>query len=266
MNNWLNQFFKEIEKEKYNDTVMPKMWNILDEVSEKTGFDEHQILMLSLYGSQNYEMDSETSDIDTECFIFPSHDDIVYAYSLYSTCIETQYGTCHIKDIRLAFNELRKSSPNILEILATPYMIINREYFFVIEQICCHYVNHFANLNRYRLMKGLEGLLNRYKSDLENSKYLANAFRIYGMMTGILCGDNYAELIVPHNYDALTKVKYSNKSNAELIKTFNTYMEMRQQELKIFFEVIEPKEDENILGTINFWQSELMDKYIKLEY
>ena len=43
MNNWLNQFFKEIEKEKYNDTVMSKMWNILDEISEKTGFDEHQI-------------------------------------------------------------------------------------------------------------------------------------------------------------------------------------------------------------------------------
>jgi hypothetical protein len=87
MNEWLNQFFKEIEKEKYNDKVMPKMWNLLDEVSEKTGFDEHQILMLGLYGSQNYEMDSETSDIDTECFIFPSHDDIVYARSPFSKCI-----------------------------------------------------------------------------------------------------------------------------------------------------------------------------------
>ena len=58
MNEWLNQFFKEIEKEKYNNTVMLKMWDILNEVSEKTGFDEHRILMLSLYGSQNYEMDN----------------------------------------------------------------------------------------------------------------------------------------------------------------------------------------------------------------
>ena len=94
MNKWLNQFFKEIEKEKYDNTVMPKMWDILNEISEKTGFDDHRILMLSLYGSQNYRMNNENSDIDTECFIFPSHDDIIYARPLFSTRHCTSPGLC----------------------------------------------------------------------------------------------------------------------------------------------------------------------------
>ena len=263
MNKWLNQFFKEIEKEKYNDTVMPKMWNILDEVSEKTGFDEHQILMLGLYGSQNYEMDSETSDIDAECFIFPSHDDIVYAYSLYSTCIETQYGTCHIKDIRLAFNELRKSSPNILELLATPYMIVNREYYFLINQFC-KYINHFASLDYFRLMHGYEGLFNRYLRDIENPKNFANALRIYDYMTGILCGDDYNTFTNNYSHEYFTKIKYSKEISKEKLEAFRLLIEKRKLELEDFYKNA-PSSRKDVKGEINYWQSELMDKYIRLE-
>lgn len=264
MNEWLNQFFKEIEKEKYNNTVMPKMWNILDEISEKTGFDEHQILMLGLYGSQNYEMDSETSDIDCECFIFPSKDDIVYAHSLYSTCIETKYGTCHVKDIRLAFNELRKSSPNILEILATPYMIINREYYFLINQFC-RFTNYFASLDYFRLMHGYEGLFNRYLKDIENPKNFANALRIYDYMTGILCGDDYSTFTNNYSHEYFTKIKYSKEISKEQLEAIKILINKRKQELEDFYSNA-PEPVEGVKGDINFWQSELMDKYIRLEF
>ncbi len=263
MNEWLNQFFKEIEKEKYNNTVMPKMWNILDEVSEKTGFDEQQILMLGLYGSENYEMDSETSDIDCECFIFPSHDDIVYAYSLYSTCIKTQYGTCHIKDIRLAFNELRKSSPNILEILATPYMIVNREYYFLINQLC-RFTNYFASLDYFRLMHGYEGLFNRYLKDIENPKYFANALRIYDYMTGILCGDDYNTFTNNYSHEYFNKIKYSKEISQEDLEKFKFLIDKRKLELEDFYKNA-PGIVEEVKRKINYWQNELMDKYIRLE-
>lgn len=268
MNEWLNQFFKEIEKEKYNDTVMPKMWNILDEVSEKTGFDEHQILMLSLYGSQNYRMDNENSDIDTECFIFPSYDDIVFGYSLYSTCIETQYGTCHVKDIRAAFNELRKSSPNILEILASPYMIINREYYFLVKQICCSYINYIATLNWYKLMRGLDGLYNKYRSEMNTSnKAYANMLRIENMMTSVLHKEDYTKELIPHNYIALKAIKYSDKINTEMReKTENGYSSILRANVNKFYNRLETDSNKEVLNTINFLQSELMDKYIRLRF
>ena len=267
MNKWLNQFFKEIEKEKYDNTVMPKMWDILNEISEKTGFDEHRILMLSLYGSQNYRMNNENSDIDTECFIFPSHDDIIYARPLFSKCIETPYGTCHVKDIRAAFNELRKSSPNILEILASPYMIINREYYFLIKQMCCDHIDYIATLNLYKLMRGLDGLYNKYRSEMNTSnKAYANMLRIENIMTSVLLKEDYTKELIPHNYISLKAIKYSDKIDTELReKTENGYSAVLRANVNKFYDRLETDSDEEVLGTINFWQSELMDKYIRLE-
>ena len=74
-NEWLEQFFIEVNKTRYNNMIMPKIWDILNEILEKTGFDEHRIVYLGLYGSQNYRMDTPNSDIDCECFIFPSEND-----------------------------------------------------------------------------------------------------------------------------------------------------------------------------------------------
>ena len=267
MNEWLNQFFKEIEKEKYNDTVMPKMWTILDEVSEKTGFNEKEIIYLGLYGSQNYRMDTVDSNVDIECFVFPTKDDIILGKPFYSICIKTTFGTCHVKDIRAAFNELRKSSPNILEVLATPYALVNKEYFYSMKNICCHYINYFADLNIYRLMRGLEGLYRKYQKDMATSnKAFANCIRIFNMMTGVLVGDSYTSSLVPHNYRALHDLKASSNVDPKMREVFQCLINMRDVELVEFYKSMKPENREDILGTINFWESELMTKYIKLEF
>lgn len=261
-----HNFYIESNKPKYKTTIMPKMWEILAHIEEETGFDSHRILYLGLYGSQNYSMDSPKSDIDCECFIFPSHDDIVYARPLYSKLIHTPYGTCHIKDIRAMFNELRKSSPNILEILYTPYAIINKNYEFLIHQITDTFFVHIASLSKFKLLKGLEGLLNRYSDDLEDPKYLANAMRIYDMILGVLKEDPYDILITPDDYMYLTRIKYAITVDPENVFTMNNSIHWLKKDLKEYYNTHEVDINEDALGTINYYQDALMTKYIKLEF
>ena len=265
---WLENFFIEINKLRYNQTVMPKMWDILDEISEKTGFNEHQILYLGLYGSQNYRMDTPNSDIDCECFIFPSYDDFVFAHSLYSKCIETKYGTCHIKDIRAAFNELYKSSPNILEILGSPYAIINKDYEYIMNQICDNFIRYFATLSEAKLVKGLEGLLNRYSKTIDVSpKSFANAYRVSDMIKGITEeGVNYFDLIIPIHYKFLTNYKLKTEVEPRDLELFNRIQIERNKFLKQFYNNNSFEPNESIKGSIMFWQNELITRYVKLEF
>ena len=268
MNEWLTQFFVEVDKVKFNKTVMPKMWAILNEISEKTGLDEHRIVYLGLYGSQNYRMDTPTSDIDCECFIFPSHDDIVFAKQLYSKCIDTQYGTCHIKDIRAAFNELMKSSPNILEVLGSRYALINKDYEFIMNQICCHFIRYFATLSEPKLLKGLEGLLQRYSKTIDvNPKSYANADRVSHAMRGIYEeGLNYFDVIIPVQYDYLARYKCRETVDEQDVELFNRIQEARNKKLYEFYQTHSFTPDEGVEGSIKYWQDELMTRYMKLEF
>ena len=200
--------------------IQKKLWLILTELSHKVDLD--LVCYLGLYGSQNYKLDNEDSDIDCECFMFPSITDIIFAKPIKSTTIDTHYGTCVIKDIRAMFNELRKSSPNIIESLATSYAIINRDYEIIIREICNN-IDKYAKLSEYKLLKGLQGLYSRYAKDCvtnQSCKYYANLLRICEMINKILDDKEweYSKLLVP--VDLVDYLKWV-KNNSDFNTVFN---------------------------------------------
>ena len=59
------------------------------------------VVGIFLYGSQNYNLDYEGSDIDLKAIVIPSINDIVFNNKPISTTIDIPDGLCDIKDIRL---------------------------------------------------------------------------------------------------------------------------------------------------------------------
>lgn len=83
---------------------------------------------LFLQGSQNYNLDYEGSDIDTKAIMLPSFSDFVLnAKPLSTTHIMENNEHVDFKDIRLMFDCIKKQNVNFVEILFTPYSIINRD-------------------------------------------------------------------------------------------------------------------------------------------
>ena len=92
-----------------------------DYVEKKGGY----IIGTFLHGSQNYNLDTEESDIDTISIYVPTVD-FAIVNSPKNHQLITDDGSnehCTIKDIRNYINELLKSNPNAIELLYTKYSI-----------------------------------------------------------------------------------------------------------------------------------------------
>lgn len=89
-----------------------------------------------LYGSQNYNLDTENSDIDLVILYIPIAERLVNLappLSKEEILIQTKEKNV-LKDIRLFIKELLKGSPNALEILYTDNYIIEQKYFSLWEE------------------------------------------------------------------------------------------------------------------------------------
>lgn len=92
----------------------------------------YSVAYICVYGSQNYGLDiytdEYTSDIDIKAIVVPTLDDLVDDCKPVSIVVETPYGQCDIKDIRLYFETLLKANPAYIETLFTDYHIVDEKF------------------------------------------------------------------------------------------------------------------------------------------
>lgn len=256
----INPFHRRI-----NNSTTQKINNIYEEILAK-GYESYRIFYLGLYGSQNYHLDTDKSDIDCECFIFPTNDDIIFGKSFYSKIITTSYGQCVIKDIRAMFNELRKSSPNILEALNSPYALYNEDFGLKAENFIVLSHCYFERLNSTKILLGLKGMMDRLYPNIDtNPKAYANVFRICEMLNELEQGTLYKDTLVPRNVDWLYKIKAGKEQLIQHdIDTLRKLYTIMSNGVKI--RAKDMRQDETILEYINHTQKELIERYIKLYF
>lgn len=93
--------------------------NEYKEILDKKGYN---IIGIFLYGSQNYHMETEASDVDVIAVVLPDY--MQFAYNnLPNEKIRTKTGEIKVKDLRLFAKELLKGCYSTLEALASPYSI-----------------------------------------------------------------------------------------------------------------------------------------------
>ena len=90
----------------------------------------YEVLGVFLYGSQNYDLQYEDSDIDCKAIVLQSFNDFVKGdNNLANEVIKLENGNqIEVKEIRLMNSYLLKQRFNFMEILFTEYKIINKKY------------------------------------------------------------------------------------------------------------------------------------------
>jgi hypothetical protein len=92
----------------------------------------YKVCYIAVYGSQNYNLDIYTeeykSDIDMKAIIIPTLDDLITNSKPISIAVDTEWGQCDVKDIRIFFETLLKSNPAYVETLFTDYYIIDFDF------------------------------------------------------------------------------------------------------------------------------------------
>lgn len=158
---------------------------------------------LFLQGSQNYNLDYEGSDIDTKAIMLPSFSDFVLnAKPLSTTHIMENNEHVDFKDIRLMFDCIKKQNVNFVEILFTPYSIINPEYADLFQPV----LDAREEIARYNNYAGMNCI----------------ALRLREFMTRYEAGEPYADCLISNQCDYLKEVKrgcYSLKEARALMST-----------------------------------------------
>jgi hypothetical protein len=110
-----------------DDAIRIKLIMHYGAVAEK--YDSDNLIGVFLYGSQNYNVSTDNSDVDSIALVMPNFEQLVLGTPKNEEIdmmpdfgIE---GHCVVKDIRNYAKELRNGSPNALEVLFTEHFILN---------------------------------------------------------------------------------------------------------------------------------------------
>lgn len=185
-------------------------------------YPEERVIGVFLHGSQNYNVDTEFSDIDTRAVILPSFDEICKGQSPTSRKI-TRHNDEHIdvKDIRVLFKIFCKQSVAFLEILYTDFKIVNPTYEQLWKKVE-EYKEEIVKYNPYAIAKNIKGfsmekyhsMEHRYPSKIEiidkygyDPKQLHHLLRLQRMLFDYIAGEPFARCLKPKDTHYLIKVK-----------------------------------------------------------
>lgn len=179
-----------------------------------------------LVGSQNYNLDIESSDVDVKVYTLPSIESIIEnGKPESSTWVQDDGSHIDYKDFRLVISELEKGSPNMLETLFTDYYIINRKYLYLISRLRA-YRERIAIIDQNRTFNALRGMAQRFiniyninKEEMD-SKDLVTLLRIRDFIYSyFILEDNYKKALVSPNISILRTLR-ENKVDLDKLKIF----------------------------------------------
>ena len=182
-----------------------------------TMFPENRIVGVFYQGSANYGLDYEKSDVDTKCILVPTFEDIAFNRKPISTThIRENEEHIDLKDVRLYINCFEKQNLNFLEILFTPYKIVNPQYakwwnkLVENREAIAHYDIHRA----IKSMKGIAlekyyAMEHRYPSKIDiidkysyDSKQLHHLLRVEEYLRRYVNGESYESCLIPTEFQS----------------------------------------------------------------
>lgn len=183
----------------------------------------YEVVGVFLQGSQNYNLDTDKSDIDTKAIVLPTFNDFINDKKAVSTTIVLP-STEHIdvKDIRVMFDVLRKSNVNFLEILFTKHRKLNKKYSKLIAPLFAN-AERLAFSDRKALINCIYGVamqkfvalkhpyptikdkIDKYGYD---PKQLHHIIRMNLFLKDVIDGKTFRQSLIPDNVGYLISVKY----------------------------------------------------------
>ena len=203
-----------------------------------------KLIYTALFGSQNYGLDTETSDVDTHSMYLPHPQRIITNDMTHYPLIEGSLGydgNSDVKTVHDMLEQFRKGNLNFLELLWTPYITVapgweywihymrkNREVFLeekrhlmiTWEGFMRQMLKRTTRADKYRMMNSsLSHHLSGYREDLGyNPKAFANALRIKETLTRFFDFDrSFDEALVMGAYaDELKAIKQGSLPKTEV--------------------------------------------------
>ncbi len=193
-------------------------------------FPEDRIVGIFYQGSGNYGLDYEGSDVDTKLIVTPTFKEIAMNSKAVSTThIRENEEHIDFKDIRLYIQTFRKQNLNFLEILFTPYCIVNSMYKDEWNRLVNirEAIAHYSPVQSIKSMRGIAkekyfAMEHHYPARMAwiekfgyDPKQLHHLFRVKEYLERYINGEPYEDCLQSNTSTFLKKVKDGSLFNLE---------------------------------------------------
>lgn len=243
-------------------------------------FPEDRIVGIFYQGSGSYGLDTPTSDVDTKLIITPTFRDIALNKQPVSTThVRANNEHIDFKDVRLYIQTFRKCNINFLEILYTPYAIVNPLYKAEWDRL----VTSREEIARYdiaRAIKAMQGIMyNKYKQ-LENEspahmdsikkfgyspKEFCHLRRVEEFITRYINGEPYADCLISKQPELLKNIKNGDYSLEDVRWMANVSINRTDEMCAKFLEQCDSMVNEDVNELLKDVQYNIMKIAIKKE-
>ena len=191
----------------------------LKSTDEMHKFYDKGFVFSALYGSQNYGLATPTSDVDVKCAFLPAPRDVLLMEKRMAYT-HTENGstdnTVLAKDLRDVFNEFYKQNLNFLEVLATPYFIVEPPYAEMMNELRkrSNEVAHYYERGFYLCTCGLFNKLDTdfQKGRVDKKKFTFGLY-LRDFVNKYSNGTEFKDCFESENKDFYTSVRLSDSDN-----------------------------------------------------
>ena len=225
---------------------------------------DYNVFGIFLYGSQNYGLSTQYSDVDAVAIVFPTYKNIVFKEKDIYKEITGGNGNFHYQEVRDFFNQLRKGNPNAIEILTTDYYIINPDYAYYWNSIRSN-KNAIWQVNPSATFKALEGMYNSYMKKFDSDNKPKN---FIGACRVLMLADQFVDFIQWRNeepsfmlevYDSWELIGYK-LGKQEILDS--TIQHKKEKAKSLFHECLDNYEDPEAINILSL-QDGIMIRYLK---
>lgn len=203
-----------------------------DKVIKKYG--KENVLGVFLYGSQNYNLATENSDVDTVAIIVPTFSDLCLRSPI-SKELNIDEEHCNVKDIREYMKMIKKQNINFIETLFTEYFWVNPKY----QSIWASFTIQNNNLVQFDPDRAIvaayhqaentfKQLLNTKDDDkITIGKKFVNTYRLIDFCYKFYNGKDFLSCIQQNgnNRERLLKLKMGKSLTYEELYSLKSYMD-----------------------------------------
>lgn len=251
------------------------MWSHFLDCKKK--FKDDQIVMLALTGSQNYNLNTESSDMDTKLTVLPALEDIISNKPAISTThIREDNEHIDFKDLRLMFPTLLKQNVNYLEQLFSTQFIINQEYEKEIEELkeireeIARFCPSKCLMTMYGIAMNKQGRIFRELPDKKdififgyNPKEALQLFRIEEFIERYINDEPFEVCLRTKQRDRLLLIKSGSFYNAnQMLEMVNKSLTHIEQMKEDYFKTHENTYNPTITIILHDIQKRIMMKYL----
>lgn len=188
-------------------------------------------VLTALFGSQNYSIDTENSDVDTRTLVVPNFHDLILNKSYKSQLLFVPPSEEHaeIMDIRQAFAILKKQNPTALEILFTPYIDLNDGLFMDLYTELFSFKEDIARYNPHKLLCAAVGNFfsrcsyfekRQTGAELYNAKALCHMLREKEFMYRYFKEESFEDCLTSRDTDFLASVRRGELPLEDAVKLY----------------------------------------------